>query len=58
MRGIIVIVAIVCLLSACSNIPGGRSVWDYYSPENVRCADTEIEYCRQYGPHMICECIA
>jgi len=57
MRGIIIIIAVVCLLSACA-VPGGRSHWDYYSPENVRCADTEIEFCRQYGPHMICECLA
>ena len=56
MRGLIVIVAIVCLLSACAR-DVGRSKWDYYSPENVRCADTQIEYCRQYGPHMICECV-
>ena len=56
MRGLIVIVAIICLLSACS-IDGGRSKWDYYSPEHVQCADTEIEWCRQYGPHMICECV-
>ena len=57
MRGIIVIIAIACLLSAC-NVPGGRSHWDYYSPENVNCAPEQIEYCRQYGPHMICECLA
>ena len=56
MRGLIVIVAIVCLLAACS-IDGGRSKWDYYSPEHVQCADTEIEWCRQYGPHLICECV-
>ena len=57
MRGLIVIVAIICLLSACA-LEGGRSKWDYYSPEHVRCADTELKWCRQYGPHLICECVA
>ena len=57
MRGLIVIVAIICLLSACS-YTGQTSKWDYYSPEHVQCADTEIEWCRQYGPHLICECVA
>ena len=56
MRGLIVIVAIICLLSACS-YTGQTSKWDYYSPEHVQCADTEIEWCRQYGPHLICECV-
>ena len=57
MRGLIVIVAIICLLSACS-YTGQTSKWEYYSPEHVQCADTEIEWCRQYGPHLICECVA
>ena len=56
MRGLIVIVAIICLLSACS-YTGQTSKWEYYSPEHVQCADTEIEWCRQYGPHLICECV-
>ena len=35
MRGLIVIVAIICLLSACSTYTGAPSQWDYYAPENV-----------------------
>ncbi len=54
MRGLIVIVAIICLLSACAT--GNTSYWDYYSPENVQCPETK--FCKQYGARMICECIA
>ena len=56
MRGLIVIVAIICLLSACA-LEGGRSKWDYYTPDHVRCFDKQTKLCRQYGPHLICECV-
>ena len=58
MRGLIVIVAIICLLSACSSYTGKASKWDYYTPEHVRCFDKETKLCRKYGHRMICECIA
>jgi len=57
MRGLIVIVAIICLLSACSS-QYTPSYWDYKSPEHVRCQDVEMKYCKAYGSRMICECIA
>ena len=57
MRGLIVIVAIICLLSACSS-QHTPSYWDYKSPEHVRCQDVEMKYCKAYGSRMICECIA
>ena len=58
MRGLIVIVAIICLLSACSS-QYTPSYWDYKSPEHVRCKDhVEMKYCKAYGARMICECIA
>ena len=56
MRGVIVIIAIVCLLSACS-YTGQTSKWDYYSPDNVTCFEGQIKFCRQFGAHMICECV-
>ena len=44
MRGLIVIVAIICLLAACSN-QYTPSYWDYKSPEHVRCKDhVEMKY--------------
>ena len=58
MRGVIVIIAIVCLLSACSTYTGAPSKWDYYAPEHVRCFDNETKFCRKFGRYMICECIA
>ena len=58
MRGVIVIIAIVCLLSACSTYTGATSKWDYYAPENVRCFDNETKFCRKYGKYMVCECLA
>ena len=57
MRGLIVIVAIICLLSACS-YTGQTSKWDYYSPDNVTCFEGQTKFCRQFGAHMICECVA
>ena len=56
MRGVIVIIAIVCLLSACSTYTGKTTRWDYMTPEHVRCMDNELKFCRKYGPKMICEC--
>ena len=58
MRGVIVIIAIVCLLSACSTYTGTTSKWDYYAPEHVRCFDNETKFCRKYGKYMVCECVA
>ena len=58
MRGLIVIIAIVCLLSACSSYTGKASKWDYYAPEHVRCFDNETKFCRKFGKYMVCECIA
>ena len=49
MRGLIVIVAIICLLSACSTYTGASSQWDYYTPENVRCFDNQTKFCRKFG---------
>ena len=47
MRGVIVIIAIVCLLSACSTYTGKTSKWDYMTPEHVRCMDNELKFCRK-----------
>ena len=58
MRGLIVIVAIICLLSACSTHTGAPSKWDYYAPEHVRCFDNETKFCRKFGKYMVCECVA
>ena len=58
MRGVIVIIAIICLLSACSTHTGATSKWDYYAPEHVRCFENETKFCRKFGKYMICECIA
>ena len=58
MRGVIVIIAIICLLApGCSN-QYTPSFWDYKSPEHVRCQNVEMKYCKAYGARMICECIA
>ena len=59
MRGVIVIIAIICLLApGCSN-QYTPSFWDYKSPEHVRCQDhVEMKFCKAYGSRMICECIA
>jgi len=48
--------AILLLTLATGCAGGGRSQWDYYSPEHVQCADIQIKLCRQYGPHLICGC--
>ena len=58
MRGVIVSIAIVCLLSACSTYTGATSKWDYYAPEHVRCFENETKFCRKYGKYMVCECVA
>ena len=59
MRGLIVIVAIICLfMPGCSTYTGKPSQWDYYTPEHVRCLDKQTKMCRQYGAHLICECVA
>jgi len=58
MRGLIVIVAIVCLLTpGCSTYTGKPDKWDYMTPEHVTCYGKAIKFCRQHGVHLICECI-
>ena len=57
MRGLIVIVAIICLLAPGCSYTGDTSQWDYYSPDNVRCVTEQMKWCRQYGSKLICECI-
>ena len=48
MRGLIVIVAIICLfMPGCSTYTGKSSKWDYYTPEHVRCFDKQTKMCRQ-----------
>ena len=58
MRGLIVIVAIICLLAPGCSYTGKPSKWEYYTPEHVRCFDNQTKMCRQYGAHLICECLA
>ena len=59
MRGLIVIIAIICLfMPGCSIYTGKPSQWDYYTPEHVKCYDKQTKMCRQYGAHLICECVA
>ena len=61
MRGVIVIVAIICLLAPGCTIGHNEytpSRWDYMSPEHVRCSDNETKLCRQYGAELLCECVA
>ena len=48
---------LLLLLPACTTDGTQRSKWDYYKPENVKCIDKHIKMCRQYGPHLICQCI-
>ena len=48
---------LVLLLPACATDGTQRSKWDYYKPENVKCGDKAIKICRQYGPHLICQCV-
>jgi len=47
---------LLLLLPACTTDGTQRSQWDYYKPKNTKCPDNYIPICRQYGPHLICEC--
>jgi len=50
-------VFVVLLMTACST--AGVSQWEYFSPEKTKCYPRkEIKICRQYGPHLICQCAA
>ena len=60
MRGIIVIIAIACLLSGCTighNKYTPPKKWDYMTPEHVSCSVKQTKLCRQHGAYLICECI-
>ncbi len=51
-------VFVVLLMTACSTATG-VSQWEYFSPEHVKCHPRkEIKMCKQYGPHLICQCAA
>lgn len=46
----------VLLVSSCSTSKG-PSMWDYMSPENVKCHPRDqIKVCEQIGSKMLCEC--
>lgn len=57
MRGIILILLIVCGCFGCSTYTGKVNKWDYMTPEHVKCYGKEVKFCRQYGTRMICDCI-
>ena len=44
----------VLLVSSCSTSKG-PSMWDYMSPENVKCYE-QVKICEQIGSRMLCEC--
>jgi len=48
---------ILLLLPACATDRPQRSQWDYMQPKNVKCKNYEMKLCRQFGPHLICECV-
>ena len=58
MRGVIFILLIILGCFGCSTYTGKSSKWDYYTPEHVHCFDKQTKLCRQYGAHLICECVA
>ena len=58
MRGVILILHIVYGCFGCANKGDFPSYWDYQSPDHIRCSDEEVKLCRQYGPKLICECVA
>ena len=45
------------LLTGCASDGTQRSQWDYFKPEHVKCKGYEIKVCRQFGAHLICECV-
>jgi len=47
-------VVLILMVSGCAH--SGRSQLDYFKPEHVNCADSYIKICRQFGPHLLCEC--
>jgi len=48
----------VLLLMSCS-VSQGPSIWDYMSPEHVRCEPKEqVKVCEQVGSRMLCQCYA
>ena len=58
MRGVLLILLIVYGCFGCANKGDFPSYWVYHSPDHVRCSDEEVKLCRQYGPKLICECVA
>jgi hypothetical protein len=45
------------LLTGCASDGTQVNKWDYYKPEHVKCKNYEIKVCRQFGAHLICECV-
>jgi hypothetical protein len=45
---------LILMVSGCAH--SGRSQLDYFKPEHVKCADSYIKICRQFGTHLLCEC--
>ena len=45
------------LLTGCASDGTQRSQWDYFKPEHVKCKSYEMKLCRQFGAHLICECV-
>jgi len=53
---LLIAVAVVLIVTVSGCAHGGRSQLDYFKPEHVNCSDNQIKICRQFGPHLICEC--